>query len=169
MSGSNRLLAILLGALATLVAVVGVLSATLLLTNDDDGGADDPPSASDDGTPAAAGRLRLASGDPITLDPHRAGDALSAEYIVEIFGGLVTITRDLEIVPDLAREYEVSEDGMVYTFSLRDDAVFHSGRAVTAEDVKWLDRARRVACAGFARRDRLSRGHRWSQGAVLRH
>ncbi len=147
----NRLLAMLLSVLAVLVLVVGGLSAFLLLTDDgDDGTAGTGGITTDAGTgagaPAAGGRLRLASGDPVTLDPHLAGDATSAEYIVEIFSGLVTLVPDpdpesgevgVEIGFDLADDLEVSDDGLVYTFTLRDDVRFHSGREVTAEDVSW--------------------------------
>lgn len=42
-----------------------------------------------------------------------------------------------ELVPDLAEEMEVSEDGQTLTFTLRDDIYFHDGEPVTAEDVKW--------------------------------
>ena len=144
MSGQNRVLAILLGVLALLVLVVGGLSAVLLVSGGDDDAGGGVTTAAPDGSgggnvdsSAATGRLRLASGDPITLDPHIAGDALSAEYIVEIFSGLMTINRDLDIVPDLAASFEVSDDGTQYTFVLRDDISFHNGGRVTAEDVKW--------------------------------
>ena len=80
--------------------------------------------------------------DPPTLDPHITTDATSAQIIVEVFGGLVTIDPDLEIVPDLAESWNVSGDGTVYTFNLRPDAKFHDGSQVTAHDVKWsLERA----------------------------
>jgi oligopeptide transport system substrate-binding protein len=150
MSGQNRMLAILLGVLAVLVLAVGGLSAVLLISggaSDDDSGPTGvrTASAGDDGGDAessASGRLRLAGADPVTLDPHLAGDASSAEYIVEIFSGLVTISPDLEIQLDLAESVDISEDGTVYTFVLRDDAFFHSGRPVTAEDVKYsMERA----------------------------
>ena len=138
----NRLLAILLSVLAALVLVVGGLSAFLLLSGGEDDG-DGPASgvttsgggSGAEASEASSGRIRLASGDPITLDPHLAGDALSAEYIVEIFSGLVTLDRDTNIQLDLAESIDVSDDGLVYTFVLREDARFHSGRAVTAEDV----------------------------------
>ena len=120
MSGQNRLLAIMLGVLAVLVLVVGGLSATLLLTGDDGtGNGDDSGTRSgistgngDDGdgdgdgdgaVSAATGRLRLGGADPVTLDPHLATDATSAEYIVEIYSGLVTISPDLEIQLDPMR------------------------------------------------------------------
>lgn len=80
--------------------------------------------------------------DPPTFDPHLTTDATSARIIVEMFGGLVTIDPNLQIVPDLAESWEVSGDGRVYTFRLRPGAVFHDGKPVTAADVQWsLERA----------------------------
>jgi oligopeptide transport system substrate-binding protein len=96
-----------------------------------------PPARSADGQV-----LTVPGGDPPTLDPHLSGDATSAEYVVEIFSGLVTFDRDLNIVPDLAESWEVSDDGTVYTFHLREDAHFHNGKPVRAQDFKWsIERA----------------------------
>ena len=75
--------------------------------------------------------------DPPTLDPHLTTDATSAQIIVEVFGGLVTIDKDLKVVPDLAESWAISQDGKVYTFRIRPDATFHDGKPVTAEDVRW--------------------------------
>jgi len=75
--------------------------------------------------------------DPPTLDPHLTTDATSAQVIVEVFGGLVTIDKNLDVVPDLAESWGISADGRVYTFRIRPDAVFHDGKPVTAEDVRW--------------------------------
>lgn len=81
-------------------------------------------------------------GDPPTLDPANTSDVESATYIVEIFSGLVGFNKDLKIVPDLAEKWETSNDGKTYTFTLRQDAKFHDGRPVTAQDVKYsLERA----------------------------
>ena len=88
------------------------------------------------------GVLTKLSDDPATLDPHLATDATSAAVIVEVFGGLVTIDPDLKIVPDLAKNWEISPDGTGYTFYMRDNAKFHNGKTVTAEDFKWsIERA----------------------------
>lgn len=146
----NRLLAILLSTLALLVLVVGGLSAVLLLSGGEDDGGSSTASGGGGGTTtetgggdggdvaqAASGRIRLAGSDPITLDPHIAGDATSAEYIVEIFGGLLTLDQDLNVIPDLAESVEVSDDGLVYTFVINPDASFHDGRRVTAADVEY--------------------------------
>ena len=88
------------------------------------------------------GTLVKLGSDPPTLDPHLTTDATSATYIVEVFGGLVTIDLDLNVVPDLAERWDVSPDGRIYTFFLREDAQFHDGKPVTAQDFKWsLERA----------------------------
>ncbi len=84
------------------------------------------------------GELRLFGSDPITLDPACASDAGSAEYIVEIFSGLVSFDKDLNIIPDAAESYDVSPEGTVYTFHLRPNVVFHDGsRRVVADDFKF--------------------------------
>ena len=90
----------------------------------------------------AAGKntLRLpgrGSGDPPTLDPALAGDADSAVYVVEIFSGLVTLDKNLKVIPDVAERWEVSGDGKTFTFFLRKEAKFHDGRPVTAQDFKY--------------------------------
>ncbi len=95
-----------------------------------------------DGNAVAGGRLVRLFIDPPTLDPHLTTDATSAQIIVEVFGGLVTIDTSLNVVPDLAESWDTSADGLVYTFRLRPDAKFHDGKRVTAEDVRWsLERA----------------------------
>jgi oligopeptide transport system substrate-binding protein len=94
---------------------------------------------------AASGDLRLLGADPITLDPAVASDAGSAAYIVEIFGGLVSIDKDLKIIPDLAENWDISPDGKTYTFHLRKNGMFHDGRPVTADDFKYsLDRTAKL-------------------------
>lgn len=91
---------------------------------------------------ADSGTLRLFGAEPRTLDPALVEDAVSAEYVVEIFGGLVTLSEQLKVVPDLAERWQVHSDGKTYTFFLREGARFHSGRRVTAADFKYsLQRA----------------------------
>ena len=75
--------------------------------------------------------------DPPTLDPHLTSDTTSAGVIVEIYGGLVTFDTNLNLIPDLAESWEISSDALTYTFKIRDDAVFHDGKEVTASDFKW--------------------------------
>lgn len=94
-------------------------------------------------TPAAPAQLAedqifiLPGGDPPTLDPHLSGDSTSAEYVVEIYSGLMTYDQELNLIPDIAESYEVSDDGLVYTFKLREEAQFQDGKPIRAEDFKW--------------------------------
>lgn len=91
-----------------------------------------------DGGGPSGPTLYLAGDEPLTLDPANAGDATSATYVVEIFGGLVTIDKDLKIAPDIAERWDISPDGKVYTFYLRQDVMFHyTNRVVTADDFKY--------------------------------
>ncbi len=128
--------------------VFGALAFALACGGGDDSpggssdGGDNGDSDSDSGSSAAVDAdLRLLGTDPLTLDPALVFETSSARYVLEIFGGLVTIDRNLQIVPDIAETWTVSEDGTVYTFTIRRDALFHDGRPVTAEDFKYsLDR-----------------------------
>lgn len=92
--------------------------------------------------PPEAGVLKLWGSEPVTLDPALVTDAYSAEYVVEIFSGLVTLDEELNVVPDIAERWEISPDGRVYAFYLRPEACFHDGKPVTAWDFKYsLERA----------------------------
>ncbi len=87
--------------------------------------------------PSGEGVLTLYGIDPYTLDPAIVGDMTSGEYIMQLFSGLVRLDDNLEPAPDIAQSWEVSQDGMTYTFYLRQDVSFHDGRQVTAEDFKY--------------------------------
>jgi oligopeptide transport system substrate-binding protein len=101
-----------------------------------------PPVRFGDGKVVEGGTFLRLGVDPPTLDPHLTTDVNSAIYAVEIFGGLMTISKELEIVGDLAETWDVSPDGKTTTFRLNPNAKFHNGRSVTANDVKWsLERA----------------------------
>ncbi|MBI4180894.1 MAG: peptide ABC transporter substrate-binding protein [Chloroflexi bacterium] len=93
-------------------------------------------------SPTAQGTLNLFGDDPTTLDPALAGDATSHDYIVQIFSGLVRLDDSLQPVPDIAKSWDISPDGMTYTFHLRNDVKFQDGRQVKADDFKFsLERA----------------------------
>ena len=95
-----------------------------------------------DNRPPQGGTLVRLFADPTSLDPHQIGDVTSSVVVGEIFGGLVTLSLDYQPVLDLAASCSVSSGGTVYTFVLRENAVFHNGKAVTARDVKWsIERA----------------------------
>ncbi len=81
--------------------------------------------------------LHLFGSSPSTLDPAMARESTSLEYIVEIFSGLVCFDPDLKITPDIAESWDITGNGTIYTFHLRQGVEFHSGRKVTANDFKY--------------------------------
>ncbi|MGC6584935.1 ABC transporter substrate-binding protein [Paenibacillus sp. Dod16] len=90
------------------------------------------------GVPAQGGELSFAlATSPDTLDPHRSGLAVSVRVIRTIHDSLVVQLPDHTIKPWLATEWEVSEDGLSYTFKLRKDVKFHDGTPFNAEAVKY--------------------------------
>ena len=88
------------------------------------------------------GMLVLYGASPSTLDPANCADATAASYMVEIFSGLVTLDSNLSVIPDIAKSWNISSDGMVYTFHLREGVRFQDGREVNASDFKYsIERA----------------------------
>ncbi|MCK9518142.1 MAG: peptide ABC transporter substrate-binding protein [Dehalococcoidia bacterium] len=147
---SNRTLTLLMGFVAFLILLVGVVFAVAVLGGggDDD---DSPASPNQDNNRPSGGRggfceekrLIVPGSSPASiLDPIQVTDVSTSEYVVEIYSGLVTLDRDLQVVGDLAEDWDISPDGKVYTFHLRNNILFHNERRVTAEDVKYsIERA----------------------------
>jgi len=82
-------------------------------------------------------RYRLGS-DPPSLDPIHCYDTSSATIVLKIFEGLVDQEpATLEVVPALAESWEISGDGLTYTFHLKKGVRFHNGREVTSEDFRF--------------------------------
>lgn len=75
---------------------------------------------------------------PVGLDPHIA-TAFSTALINRdnIYEGLTAIDADLRVIPALAESWTISEDGLVYTFTLREGVTFHNGEPFDSEDVKF--------------------------------
>ncbi|MFV2092160.1 MAG: ABC transporter substrate-binding protein, partial [Hyphomicrobiales bacterium] len=80
--------------------------------------------------------------DISTLDPAIGYDWQNWSMIKSLFDSLMDYKPGTtELVPDLAESYEISADGLVYTFKLRQGVKFHNGREMTAADIKYsLDR-----------------------------
>lgn len=72
-----------------------------------------------------------------SLDPHKAVAAGTTEVLFNVFEGLLKPDSDGNLNPAVASDYTVSEDGMVYTFTLREGIKFHDGSLVTVEDVEY--------------------------------
>lgn len=101
-----------------------------------------PLAAAQDATPnpdaKTGGILKVGlSADPAELDPHKTSLTAAWHVIEHVYNGLVTTNPSLEPVPSLAESWEISEDGLTYTFNLRQGVLFHNGREMTGEDVKY--------------------------------
>lgn len=76
-----------------------------------------------------------------TIDPGLTVDNTSIEITEQLFLGLTEIDKNTyEAVPELATDWKVSEDGITYTFNLREDVRWTSGEPVTAGDIVWAIR-----------------------------
>ncbi|MEQ6249298.1 ABC transporter substrate-binding protein [Sulfitobacter sp. HNIBRBA3233] len=80
--------------------------------------------------------------EPPHLDPtSAAAGAIDSVLYSNVFEGLTRFTSDGAIVPGLAKSWEISEDGLTYTFTLQEGVTFHDGTTMDADDVKFtLDR-----------------------------
>jgi len=78
--------------------------------------------------------LVLAGGEPLTLDPALTHFG-SGGMIGEVFSGLVVLDPQMRVQPALAQDWDINEEGTVYTFHLNPQARFHNGRPMTADDV----------------------------------
>lgn len=86
--------------------------------------------------PVAGDRLNFAMlGNPPGLVPFLAGDAAASTIAGSIYHSLLTYDGNLNLVPQLAEKYEVSNGGKTITFTLRKDAVFSDGTPLTSADV----------------------------------
>lgn len=75
--------------------------------------------------------------EPQTLDPHLAEGVPSSNILRDLFEGLTTTAPDGRIVPGTARHWNISRDGLTYTFFLDPDGRWSNGEPVTAGDFVW--------------------------------
>lgn len=88
--------------------------------------------------PERGGHLRFGlRSSQVALDPANISSISRVEVMSNIFEGLVQFGERAEIRPAIAERWEISPDGRVYTFHIRESARFHNGRRVRADDVKY--------------------------------
>jgi peptide/nickel transport system substrate-binding protein len=94
--------------------------------------------------PKRGGVLRFATrGDATGLDPHRNTYYLVSTPLAATSQGLLDLNLHAEPVPGIATEWDAAADLLTYTFKLRKGVLFHNGREVDAEAIKWnFDRIR---------------------------
>jgi peptide/nickel transport system substrate-binding protein len=111
--------------------------------------------AADAQTPKRGGTLRVAYGNDILgMDFHSQPGYEMLWVVANIGCGLVRLTPDGQFAPDAAESWQVSPDGLLYTFKLRKDVLFHDGTKLDAAAVKFtmdrhLDAATRSSLRSF--------------------
>lgn len=87
------------------------------------------------GDGSARNLVAAIAGEPDQLDPHNTSAYFSFQVLENVFDTLVQPDENLEMQPALAESWEVSEDQLTWTFTLREGVTFHDGSEFTAEDV----------------------------------
>jgi len=75
--------------------------------------------------------------EPQTLDPHLGEGVPTTNIVIDLFEGLTTTTPDGRIVPGAANRWDISRDGLTYTFYLDPNGRWSNGEPVTAQDFVW--------------------------------
>ena len=75
--------------------------------------------------------------EPVTIDPTLNSIGVVGTYILHAFEGLTKIDKNNNIVPGVAEKWDISDDGLIYTFYLRTNAKWSDGKPVTAKDFEY--------------------------------
>lgn len=123
-------------ALLLLTAFALLLTALYGCTGDTEPSTSDAGSAQSGELPGKRSSVTVGIAQDLdSLDPHKAVNAGTGEVLFNIFEGLMKASPDGGVIPAVASDYEMSPDGMSYTFTLREGVTFHNGNPVTLEDV----------------------------------
>jgi len=142
-AANKRRTAIFMALLLSMLAVLSACSSGGGSGNGAEAAGGESPAASSANAKASAeaeqgGELTYAlATSPDTLDPARSGLAVASRVYKTIFDNLVVKDADNTIQPWLATEWTVSDDGLSYTFKLRQDVTFQDGTPFNAEAVKF--------------------------------
>lgn len=116
------------------VAAVALLASATLLAACSSGGA--TTSGSNSGTPMQGGKITygVAGGGLTTLDPHKVASAALLPVMSLLYNGLTQYSKDNTVQPALSTSWTSSSDLKTWTFKIRPNVKFHSGKAFTAQD-----------------------------------
>ncbi|MBM3211048.1 HTH domain-containing protein, partial [Candidatus Poribacteria bacterium] len=81
------------------------------------------------------------SSKPSPINPILTNETISVNLLDLIFSSLIKFDSAQRPIPDVARNWEISQDGLEWTFFLREDVVFHDNEALTAQDVEFTYKA----------------------------
>ena len=123
-----------------LFLLVGLLTGVLTACGADTKPPEEPNNGeiSSSGEPIYGGELVVGISQDLgdSLDPYQMTAAGTREVLFNVYEGLVKPDKDGAFIPALASSLpEISDDGMRYTFALREDVKFHNGQIVTVEDI----------------------------------
>ena len=130
--------------LSTALPLVTVLALVLAACTDVQSTPTPDASQTDDGSTPAPAPSSSATGGTVRIgwagnmaDRNPGNGVLAEDYSIYelVYDTPITITSAGEYVPELAESWEVSDDGLTWTLTIVDDATFHDGEPVTAEDV----------------------------------
>ena len=126
----------ILAAILVVVLMLGSLSGCKgTTTNPSANGSENLPSSGNNQTAHANEMVVGIPQDLDSLDPFQMGTAGTREVMFNVFEGLIKLNPDGSYKDAVASSHKVSEDGLKYTFTLRDGVAFHNGNAVTVDDV----------------------------------
>ncbi len=148
------------------IALAAALVTVSCGDDDDDSGSTDTSAVATTaaGSPAPSGSASAPAGgggevvvgavlEPTSLDlVTQAGAALDQILLDNIYETLLTANAEGEVEPGLTELPEISDDGLVYTFTIPDGVTFHSGEPLTSADVAWSLDAQRAEGANQAER-----------------
>lgn len=125
----------------SVAGLLALVAASLLVLSgcgqDVEGGSDGPSPPSPAGPAYGDTFIQASIADIRGLIPNITSDGASHEVGSLIYSGLIKRDKDLNLVPDLAESWELSENCLTLTFKLRKNASWHDGRPFTAEDVRF--------------------------------
>ncbi|MGI8316269.1 peptide ABC transporter substrate-binding protein [Halobacillus mangrovi] len=115
-----------------------ILALSMLLaacSGGEETGGETSESEGDNSSSSSEQVLRLTEGAEIpSMDSSLTIDAIAAQWLGATKDGLYRLGKDGKTEPGIAKDHKVSEDGLVWTFNLRDDAKWSNGEPVTAHD-----------------------------------
>ena len=117
------------------------------------GGANTPGATNQPSTPKREKVTMAIQTDVMSLVPYISRSSNDFTMMNQMFDGLIKMTTDGTVYPQVAKKWEVSDDGKEYTFYLRDDVKFHNGDKLTAADVAFtVELARGSPARDFIRK-----------------